>query len=124
MKSSIKKINSEFTVVEKNENNIFSFSDKDGSKISVYNTAMVEKIIDDKFNKKYRKLLYLVMETIENEDADETDLESLILKIDGLRRLLLNKYYKYIGKDMMDKYLKMILLLEAKIKMPIRGRGR
>ena len=123
MKSSIKKLNSEFEVVEK-ENQKFTISINENEKIIIYDKELLEKVIDNKFNKKYRKLLYLVMEVKENDDSDDEKINIVLLKTEELKNLLLSKYYKYINKEILNKYLKMILLLEEKLNVPKRGRGR
>lgn len=122
MKSSIKKVKSEFEVVEKEEKK-FTLNMNESEKIIIYNDDLLEKVIDNKFNKKYRKLLYLVMEVAENGDSED-EINIALLKIEELKNILLNKYYRYINKDILNKYLKMIMLLEQKLTVPKRRRGR
>ena len=123
MKNSLKKLNSEFIVVEKEDNVRFTIS-KNEEKISIYDEELVENIIDNNFNQKYRKLLYLVMDITENEDSTESDAELALIKVEELKNLLLTKYYKYISRELLNKYLRMIMLLEEKLTIPRRGRGR
>ena len=123
MKSSIKKLNSELEVVEK-EDKKFTLNMNEHEKIIIYNNELLEKVIDNKFNKKYRKLLYLVMEVTGNDDSDDDEINIALLKIEELKNILLGKYYKYISKELLNKYLKMMMLLEEKLSVPKRGRGR
>ena len=92
MKSSIKKVKSEFEVVEKEEKK-FTLNMNESEKIIIYNDDLLEKVIDNKFNKKYRKLLYLVMEVAENGDSED-EINIALLKIEELKNILLNKYYR------------------------------
>ncbi|MBQ7031416.1 MAG: hypothetical protein IJN13_03480 [Bacilli bacterium] len=124
MKNSLKKLNSEFTVVEKENNVKFTISKSEEEKLFVYDEELVENIIDSNFNQKYRKLLYLVMDIEENEDSADSDCELALIKIEELKNLLLSKYYKYISRELLNKYLKMMMLLEEKLTIPRRGRGR
>jgi len=124
MKNSLKKLNSEFTVVEKENNVKFTISKSEEEKLFVYDEELVENIIDSNFNQKYRKLLYLVMDIEENEDSTDSDCELALIKIEELKNLLLSKYYKYISRELLNKYLKMMMLLEEKLTIPRRGRGR
>lgn len=124
MKNSLKKLNSEFTVVEKENNVKFTISKNEEEKLFVYDEELVENIIDSIFNQKYRKLLYLVMDIEENEDSTDSDCELALIKIEELKNLLLSKYYKYISRELLNKYLKMMMLLEEKLTIPRRGRGR
>ena len=124
MKNSLKKLNSEFTVVEKENNVKFTISKSEEEKLFVYDEELVENIIDSNFNQKYRKLLYMVMDIEENADSTDSDCELALIKIEELKNLLLSKYYKYINRELLNKYLKMMMLLEEKLAIPRRGRGR
>ena len=121
MKNSLKKLNSEFTVVEKENNVKFTISKSEEEKLFVYDEELVENIIDSNFNQKYRKLLYMVMDIA---DSTDSDCELSLIKIEELKNLLLSKYYKYINRELLNKYLKMMMLLEEKLTIPRRGRGR
>lgn len=123
MKDKIKKINCEFTIVEKENEYKFVFNKKN-EKIYIYNEELVEKIIDNSFNQKYRKLLYIIMDIVENEDSTDSDEELILIKIDELKNLLLAKYYKYISRELLNKYLKMLMLLEEKLESRHKHRGR
>lgn len=123
MKNSLKKVNSEFIVVEKENNSKFTINKNEEEKITIYDEELVEKVIDANFNQKYRKLLYLIMDINESEDSTESDTELCLIRIEELKNLLLTKYYKYISRELLNKYLKMIMLLEEKISMS-KSRGR
>ena len=123
MKSNLKKVNSTFKIVEKESNQKFVL-EKKNIKINIYDEELVEEIIDKDFNKKYRQLLYIIMEISENEDSTDSDESLCLIKIEELKNIILSKYYKYIGKDLLNKYLKMILLLEEKLRIPKKQRGR
>jgi len=87
MKDKIKKINCEFTIEEKEIEYKFVFNKKK-EKIYIYDEELIEKIIDNSFNQKYRKLLYIVMDITENDDSTESDAELILFKIDELKNLL------------------------------------
>lgn len=123
MKDKLKKINCEFIIEEKEKDYKFVFNKK-SEKIYIYNEELVEKIIDNSFNQKYRKLLFIVMDITENEDSTESDTELILFKIDELKNLLLAKYFKYISKELLNKYLKMLMLLEDKLENRRTRRGR
>ena len=123
MKEKIKKINCDFTIEEKEKNYKYVFNKKN-EKIYIYNDELIENVIDSTFNQKYRKLLYIVMDITENEDSTDTDAELILYKIDDLKNLLLTKYFKYISKELLNKYLKMLLLLEDKLENRRTRRGR
>lgn len=124
MKNSLKKINSEFIVLEKENQSKFTITKSEEEKIIIYDEEIIENVINNRFNQKYRKLLCLIMDVNESEDSTESDVELALIKIEELKNLLLSKYYKYINRDLLNKYLKMLILLEEKLYIPKRGRGR
>lgn len=122
--SSIKKTKSEFAVIELKDEELFSIEKKDEI-IKVYDQDILEKIVDDSFNSKYKKLLCLIMNINEDEDSTETDAELALEKIDGLRKYVLTHYSNLISTRNMNKYIKMLLLLESRISFnKRRGKSR
>jgi len=124
MKSNLKKVKCEFNVLDKEEGKKFTFNIGPNEKITIYDEELIEKIIENKFNKKYRKLLYIAMDISESDDSTESDVDIALIKIEDLKNKLLSKYYKFISKELLNKYLKMLMLLEEKLNIPKRGRGR
>ena len=92
------------------------------TKITIFDKKTKEKIIEERFNQKYRELLELVLSV--NEDSSEDDALYVRDRINELRNYLLNKYAKYVSKNILNKYLKMLLLLEQKLIIPKKQRGR
>ena len=97
---------------------------KDNLKITIYDKEQAAKIIDHNFNKKYRELLYIIMELNNSEDTTDSDTTLALMKIDDLRTILLNKYYMFLSKGMIEKYMNMLLLLEEKVPIIEKNRGR
>ena len=123
MMNSIKKVATEFEIVEFDEKKLFSIK-KEEEKISLYDSNLVENVIDRKFNDTYKRLLYIVMDINNSEDSEESDAYIVRDQIDELRNSLINKYEKYLSRDILNKYLKMLLILESKIVVPEKHRGR
>ena len=123
MTSSIKKVSKDFKILEYEEKALFSLSSK-GNKIKVFDQDILEDIMNSRFNKKYRELLYLVMCLNEDEDATDSDCELALIKIDSFRDDLINRYYKYLGKERVSRYLQMLILLEEKLNSRRKGKGR
>ena len=121
--SSLKKVSREFTILEFKEKSLFTLNSKD-NKIKIYDEDILDDIMSSRFNKKYRELLYLVMCLNEDEDATESDAELALLKIDHFRSELINRYFKYISREKFNKYLQMLILLEEKLNIRKRGKGR
>lgn len=123
MKNSFKKTSQEFEVLEIENKKTFIIK-KDEQKITFYDERLIEELINNKFNQKYKKLLYIIMDIITSDDATETDAEIIREQIDELRNKVLNKYGRYISKELLNKYLKMLHILDSKLVVPERHRGR
>lgn len=123
MNSSFKKNKSDFVVVENDNDKKVSFKISEEETITIYDEQLIAKMIDTKFNKTYRNLLYLICQINESDDSTDTDTYLVLDKIEDLKNKLLNKYYKYLNKDVLSKYLKMLILLEEKLSLS-KGRGR
>jgi len=123
MKNSFKKVNAEFEIVEFDDKKTFTVR-KEEEKITFYDEKLIEDIIIKKFNDKYKRLLYIIMDITNSEDATDTDAEIIRSQIEELRNLLLNKYSKYLSRELINKFLKMLLILDSKLVIPERRRGR
>jgi len=123
MKNSIKKVNSEFEIIEYNNEKTIIMKKKE-NQIIFHDERLFEDVIDKKFNEKYRKLLYIIMELNNSEDATEDDEYYVRSKIEELKRIIINKYAKHISRDLLNKYLKMLYILQTKLVIPSRGKGR
>ena len=121
--NSLSKLKCDLEIVELKEEKLFTINNKN-EKITLYNKEMLEKIIDKNFNKKYRELLYLIMTITEDDESTESDAELALLKIDELRKYLINHYGKNKNRNLLNKYLKMLMLLEQKLNVPRKRRGR
>lgn len=119
----IKETKAEFKIIEIEDSNNFVIS-KSQEKIIVYNKEIIDNLISKKFNRKYCELLYIITDILNADDDNGTDTDLLALKIDALRQELINKYYKFLNKATLAKYLKMLLLLEDKLNNQRKTRGR
>lgn len=119
----LKKNNNNFEILENKEEDILTIA-CNKKKISIYDEKLTEKIISKRFNEKYKKLLYIIMDINNSDDTTDTDTFLVREQISELKNMLLNKYKKYISKEVLNKYLKMLLLLEDKIVVKDKGKSR
>ena len=119
----IKKTITDLEIVELNDEILYSCNKK-GLKIDFYDEDSLDDYFDKNFNVKYREILYLIMNYNEDDESSPEDEELILSKIEDLKNRLLTKYSKYISKDRLNKYLKMIILLDSKIKVKERGMRR
>ena len=126
MISSIKRTKKEFVIVDKKDNSKVTITNKVEDKLVIYDEDILSEIVDNKFNKKYKELLYLVTEIEESEDSTESDAELALLKIDDYRTKIIEKYFRYLKATDKEKYLKLLALLDNKLLSLnfIHGRGR
>ncbi len=118
-------IKCDLEIVEFDDNNGLTLNKKnDNIKVTIYDQEIIENIIETNFNKKYRSLLYLVMNLKNEDDVNPSDCELALVKINDLRTLLLVKYFGFISKELLDKYLNMLMLLEQKVPFINKERGR
>ena len=98
----------------------YSFSPKTGSyrvkKITVLNDEMVETILKDKVINKYNRLLQIIYNLVDSDDTTSGDVLVTYTEIDRLKDILLNKYYKYLKREFIEKYLRKLQALEVELK--------
>ena len=78
---------------------------------------MIDKILSQKFDKSFKKIVELAMIVVNNDDADEGDCEIVIDQAELLREILLTKYQKYINYDKEQLFLKKLRLIENEMRM-------
>ncbi len=93
-------------------------------KITIFDKNLINKIINQKINKKYQELLNIIIDINDSEDATTTDGELVLIKIDSLKEKILKEYGKYLTKEALNKYLQMFESLENKLEIPKNKRGR
>lgn len=121
----LEKVKNDLEIVDLEVSEGFKITKKKEKEIiTIYDEEVIKNAIDINFNKKYRELLYLVMDVNESEDSTESDTELVLFKIDNMRKMILEKYLKYLPNITLDKYLKMLDLLASKVYVKERGRGR
>ena len=120
----IEKLKCDFEIVEIENLEGFLISNKNkDEKITIYDEELKREVFAKNFNKKYRELLYLVMDINASDDATSTDASLALMKIDDLREKLVKKY-AFLTKNELNRYLKMLMLLNEKLNIPERNRGR
>ena len=93
-------------------------------KINFFDKELIEKKIDNSFNKKYRQLLYIINDINSSEDATESDTDLVLYKIEDLKNKLLNQYFKHLPKEVLYRYLQKLNLLGEKLAIPEKSKGR
>ena len=86
--------------------------------ITLYNETMISNILSKKLQKNFERLAMITYDIItSNDDEDGTSDTTIALdEIVRLKGLLINKYNKYLSKELEKEYLKKLLLLEKELK--------
>jgi len=85
--------------------------------VKIVDPMMIDKILSQKFEKSFRKIIELAMIVINNDDADEGDCEIVIDQAELLREILLTRYQKFINHDKEQLFLKKLRLIENEMRM-------
>lgn len=123
MKSELNKVSKELKIVEMEDSNSFVIK-KEKETITIYDESLIEEIIERKFQDKYKKLLYIIMDINNSEDSTESDADLVREQIQELEAMLIKKYGKYLKEATLNRYLKMLLILNSKLEPPKVRRGR
>lgn len=125
MEKTISKVKCDLELLKVEEKSVFSFgSSHMDEKITIYDEKLVKPTIESIFMKKYKRLLYIIMNILESDDANDSDALIVLDKINELREYLMSVYGKHIKKDELHRYLKMLEFLESKLVIPKKGKSR
>ena len=114
----INEVKSDFEIIEMDELEGLTITKKaNNEKVTIYDPILISEIVDKNFEKKYKKLLYMVMMFNELDDSSSDDAEGIILQIEAFRNYLINKYYKLIGNGKLNQYIEMLLMLESQVNL-------
>lgn len=114
----IKEVKKDFEIVEMEDIDGLTITKKaNNEKITIYNPILIEELIEKNFEKKYKKILYMIMVYNESSDSTSEDAEGIFLEIENFKNYLIRKYYKIIEPFKLNQYLNMLLMLESKVNL-------
>ena len=85
-------------------------------KVTILDTEMLSKVWENKINKEYEKLLKLIYSLISEEDTTSGDVLIAYTEIDRIKKYLLSLKEKGLKKEIIEKYLKQLYILELELK--------
>lgn len=85
--------------------------------VTIVDPQMIDKILSQKFDKSFKKIVELAMIVVNNDDADEGDCELVIDQAELLREILLTRYQRYINYEKEQLFLKKLRLIENEMRM-------
>ena len=88
--------------------------------INIINPLIINNLINFNFNKKYKKILELYLNYLQEDDnTSESGLITALDEIARLRSILIKKYSVYMNKKLEEKLLKKLKILENEIRTKI-----
>ena len=98
----------------------YTFSPKKGynevKKITILDPNMLNTLWEHKIDKEYSKLLKLIYSLVSNYDTTSTDVLIAYTEIERIKEYLLTLKNKGLKKELLDKYLKKLYILELELK--------
>ena len=85
--------------------------------VTIVDPQMIDRILSQKFDKSFKKIVELAMIVVNNDSADEGDCELVVDQAELLREILLTRYQKYINYDKEQLFLKKLRLIENEMRM-------
>ena len=85
--------------------------------VTIVDPSMIDKILSQKFDKSFKKIVKLAMIVVNSDDADEGDCELVIDQAELLREILLTRYQKFINHEKEQLFLKKLRLIENEMRM-------
>ena len=102
------------------EKESYSFTPKKSykwvKKVTVLDTDMLSKVWENKVSHEYEKLLKLVYALISNDDTTSDDVLVAYTEIERIKNYLLSLAEKGLKKEIIEKYLKKLYILEHELK--------
>lgn len=110
----------EYKVLLYQEKASYTFSPKKGynevKKITILDPNMLNTLWEHKIDKEYSKLLKLIYSLVSNDDTTSTDVLIAYTEIERIKEYLLTIKNKGLKKELLDKYLKKLYILELELK--------
>lgn len=85
-------------------------------KITILDPNMLNTLWEHKIDKEYSKLLKLIYSLVSNDDTTSTDVLIAYTEIERIKEYLLTLKNKGLKKELLDKYLKKLYILELELK--------
>jgi len=117
MKYVIKKRNKVYEIIDNNPVKGFKFKTKndDIKSITIENNKMIDKVITNKINSMFTRLLMIVNDAF-NSDDNPQGTSIALDEIEMIRTQINIKYSKYLNEEKELLYLKKLELLEEEMK--------
>ena len=89
----------------------------DINKFVLYNSKMIDNILEKKYIRRYKNLLKMVYLLFSDAFPDDSGFPAVLDESSKLRVLLLDKYHKYLSLAKEKKFLKELDYIESEVKL-------
>ncbi|MDE5539760.1 MAG: hypothetical protein K2J20_04665 [Bacilli bacterium] len=90
------------------------------SKMVIVNPEIIYVLIKSNFDKKYKKILELYLQTMQdNEDGSEGNIVRALDEIVRLRSIFIKKYQTFLQKEEEEYFLKRLKILENELRVKL-----
>ena len=120
--------NKEITLIEYERNSGFDVKPKnkvkksdsiDVSKVVFMSPTLIEKILNKKIDKEYKKILMMVGEIASSDDDDTGRMIGVLNRVELFKSIIKKKYAKFMMEEQTEKLLKRLNLMGKEIKRRI-----
>lgn len=87
------------------------------NKVIIVKPSLIEKLLKKKVKRKLDMYLQFIVNSIDDNDADDTPLRNALNELTRYKSIVENNYRKYLDEKYISLLLKKIALLEHEIKM-------
>lgn len=88
----------------------------ENSKVIVLDKKMIKGLLKNNVETKFNRLLKIFYSLYETDDTTSGDILATYREIDRLRRILLEKYYRYLDKKFIEQYLQKLQEMDFELK--------
>ena len=115
--------NKELKAVNLKINKVYDMSSKnkiDGgikiNKINLVEQEFIDKVLDKKISRRFKKLLELIASITENDEEPSSGLMYALDETERLKREIINKYNHLIKKEELELIDKKLMMIEKELK--------
>lgn len=96
---------------------VYKTKNKNIKEITIVNSDIIYGLISYNFNKKYRKILELIL--LNEDDESSSNLKIALDEIARLKNIIETKYHTYLKAKQEAKLLRKLMMLEKDVKVKL-----
>lgn len=85
-------------------------------KVTVLDEDLTAQIMEQKIAKEYKKIVTFIYDLLKEDDSEGTNCLKAYTELQRLKQLLIYKYNEKVKRQLLEKYLKKLSILEMEIQ--------